>query len=285
MFRRMAISLLMALVLVSSRGPASAGQRAALAPLLERLAAYTSDFQTRFAYLIGAEDYTQLLRDSRGRSRTRQLASEVFFFGANEAIGGMTVRSVQRVDGRSVQDVADRINDALVMQGAERSVRLRTLADAGSRYNLGRLERNFNEPTLALLFGSRANQWRFSYSLDETEIAGDPPLLRIAYREVERPTIIRDGRTGENLPASGALWVDTAGTIWRTQLKIDRGDTLVDIRVDYRRDPGLDMLVPASMDEDYRYRDQDTKQLSFIKGHAAYSSYRRFETAARMIAP
>ena len=60
-------------------------------------------------------------------------------------------------------------------------------------------------------------------------------LHRITYVEHERPTVIRDGRTGRDIPASGSLWVDDSGVVWRSEVRLDKADTFVRIRAVYER--------------------------------------------------
>jgi hypothetical protein len=71
----------------------------------------------------------------------------------------------------------------------------------------------------------------------------------------------------------------------RTELHVEKGDVVATIRVAYRLDDRLRIMVPATMDEDYRFRDKDDRRLMFITAHASYSDYRRFETSARIVAP
>jgi hypothetical protein len=276
------LALVTAVLLVLPQ-PITRARDAALDALLGRIGAQVASFQTEFSRVVGVEHYNQVLRDIDRRSRTRQLESEVFFFGRSEDQGALTVRSVRRVNGRNVRGGAEDIERALAMPTGQRVARLKALADAGARYNLGSLRRNFNEPTLALMFGSEAFRERFKFSTDGEEVADGKPLVRVAFAETSRPTVIRDGRNGANIPASGRLWADSSGRVWRSELRLDKSDTLATIRVTYRYDPKLEMLVPATMDEDYRYREADTKRMLFISGHASYSDYRRFETSVRIL--
>ena len=273
----------LAVLLVSPSLPVA--RDAVLEPVLGRMSRHVDQFQNDFAQVIGLEHYSQVQRNTTRFSRTRELTSEVFFFGHTSNVGALTVRNVLRVDGRRVRNSAQAIEQALALPGEQRVGKLRALADAGARYNLGTLQRNFNEPTLAMMFGSAEFQPRFKFKLDGDEVVDGRQLRRILYREISRPSVIRDARTRASIPASGFMLVDEAGVVWRTQLRLDTGETVATIRVDYAKDARLDVMVPVTMDEDYRYRDKDTARLMLVSGHATYSDYRRFVTSARIVTP
>lgn len=254
--------------------------------LLDRLAAYVITFQRDFSQVIGTEHYTQVSHDLSWSTRTRQMQSDVFFVGTGDDSGAMTVRNVRRVDGRSVPDASIGIDQALALPPSRRLERLKALADLGARYNLGSLQRNFNDPTLPLMLAALIQQSRFRYTIEGTELLAGIDTTRLAFRETTRPTVIR-GRDGANVPASGRLWVDENGTVWRTEFRATTYDrpTRVEasavIRVTYRRDDKLGIMVPDRMDEDYRYG--DARRIMFVGGHATYDGYRRFETSARVL--
>lgn len=270
---------------VLAAAPAAAADEA-LDRLLQRTRQYVAQFTKQFTLLVGDEDYYQTLRDEARERRRRHLESEVFFVGVHAGAGSLTVRSTRRVDGRTVRDSSDRIRQALADRGDEGWRTLRALADEGARYNLGALERNFNDPVLALLFGGPDVQSRFSFRVAGTEEVAGASVTRLSFRERERPTLIRDGRSGRDLPTSGALSVAEDGTVWRTELQVETpGNTVATIRVSYVRDERLGLLVPSVMNEDYRYRDAGERRMLFISGRAVYSNFRRFETSARIVEP
>lgn len=254
--------------------------------LLRRVAANVDRFQTDFARLIGRESYRQEQRQVGRPVRVRQLTSEVFFFGSTDAGVALTVRNVQVVDGRRVADTGESIERALGMSDGRRPGVLRALADANARYNLGAIRRNFNEPTLALLFASTANQARFSFRERGSEEKDDRVLVRIDFSEVVRPTFVRDGASAGDIPASGSLWVDEGGTIWRTRLVLDNPRrTYAEVDVTYGLDGRLGLMVPLSMTEEYRSVGGGPARQVSIGGQATYTDYRRFETTGRIVTP
>jgi hypothetical protein len=266
-------------VLPPAAAPAQTGSRAVLDRLYSSVQAFSSEYER----LVGIEHYTQRLTGPRTASRARQLVSEVFFFGGDERGGAMTVRSVISVDGKEQAPAARAIADALALPASDRFTKLKALADAGARYNLGSLRRNFNDPTLALMLASQGYRSRFRFDVDGREAMGGHLLHGVRFRERDRPTLIRNGRTGRDIPASGVLWTDEDGIVWRTELRLEKDDIAATVVTDFDRDGRLGVMVPVSMREDYRYRDPDDKRLMTVTGEAIYSDFRRFETSARIL--
>jgi hypothetical protein len=280
---RIATTMLAAFVLLVPSN--SKAESPNLKTLLALIAGHVAEFKAQFSLVVGVEHYDQVQREVDRRTGTRQLLSEVFFFRPESDGPAMTVRTVRQVDGHEVKTPTEQIEEALALPPALRTRKLRALADAGAQYNLGSLQRNFNEPTVALTFGAADYQPRFRFSLQDVEVVDGLSLQRLGYSETERPTIIRDGRSGGDVRASGRLWTTDAGVVMRTELHVEKGDVAATIRVAYRLDDRLRIMVPATMDEDYRFRDKDDRRLMFITAHASYSDYRRFETSARIVAP
>ncbi len=252
--------------------------------LLRAVAASVASTQSEFVRIVGVEHSTQVLRDMNRRSRTRLLESEMIFLGADAEGRAMTLRSVQRVDGRRVSEATDAVSQALALPDERRVDKLRALADASARHNLGSLRRNFNDPNLGLLLVSGPFQERFRFRAAGEETVGPVAVRRFDFEERARPTVIRD-RNGASIPASGRIWASADGTVWRTEVKLDSAEALATLRVSYRQDERLGTMVPATMDEDYRYKDRGTGRFLFISGHTTYDSFRRFETSGRIVTP
>ena len=173
----------------------------------------------------------------------------------------------------------------LLRESGGRYDEARRLSDESARFNIGRIQRNFNVPTTALFFFSTDNLDRFKFSAKKVDPSG---LWEIAFRETSRPTMIRTP-AGNSVPSEGMLWVNPAnGTVVRTQLEVEgfvvtgprRSHGTGRVEVTYQRVAELEMWLPASMDEEFEAvrgnaRDQ-------ISGQALYSNYRQFTTTGRI---
>jgi hypothetical protein len=279
--------LLLFIAAAHSGGAAAQGATALPAPdletLLQRSAVYARNFELEFTRIIGRESYQQTLHRKTART-TRLLDSEVFFLGIDAEGAWVTVRDVQRVDGRPVRGSRERIDRALDGDRRDSRLLLRQLADEGARYNLGDLRRNFSDPALALSFVDPDRQSRFRFELGPPDVIDGLVLRRINFRETRRPTLIQNARDSRDVPASGAIFVTDDGTIRRTEMHVDAPpDTTATIRVAYRADARLGMLVPESLDEEYRSHKGNDETV--ITGRATYADYRRFETSSRIVEP
>src|SRR4051812_25849126 len=137
---RIAATILAAFLLLAPSA-AEAGSPS-LKTLLSLTAGHVAEFKAQFSLVVGIERYDQVQRDSNGRTGTRTLQSEVFFFRPELDGPAMTVRTVTQVNGREVKTPAMKIEEALALAPAVRTQKLRALADAGAQYNLGDLQRN-----------------------------------------------------------------------------------------------------------------------------------------------
>jgi hypothetical protein len=248
-------------------------------PVLARAGGYADALEQSYARIVGAEDYLQTVRGSGGRTQSRHLESEVFFVRIDESSAWMMVRSILKVDGRSVPGSHDRIMAALADAPARRIARLRALADEGARFNIGGLQRNFSDPLLAVTFLDRARRPRFAFKAAAGEVGAG--LHRFRFDEQVRPTLIHNGRNGESIPASGTMDVAEDGRIARTELQVEvDNQTTAGIRVSFDVDSKLGMAVPVMMEEDYAVgAPVDT----VISCKAVYTNFRRFETSVRIV--
>jgi len=167
---------------------------------------------------------------------------------------------------------------------ADRTESLRALAVEGARFNIGNVGRTFNDPTLALTFFAPAMQSRFQFVTDGSERIDGVLAYRVKFSETARPSVIRDDRDDLDTAVSGIAHLTGDGRIVRTELTVAIGTrTSARIRVRYRRDDNVEMLVPVSMDEDYRNDDGPGRGVSLISCTATYSEYQRFQTSVRIL--
>lgn len=253
-----------------------------LSAVLERAARFVDTFEEEFSLVVGVERCRQEVHALQG-GEMADLESEIFFVGIDERRTWLTVRNVLTVNGRSVAESSGSVIDLLTTRG--NSARLRELADASARHNIGRVHRNFNDPTLALLFLAPASQRRFRFSDQGSTTVDGMAVRRVSFDERERPTIVRDARTRRDAPSSGLLLIADDGRVLRTELMVRIPEsTTSSIKVTYGFEPGLEMMVPLLMEEEYRTVPRRGPG-ELITGRATYSNYRRFQTAGRILPP
>jgi hypothetical protein len=292
-----ALFALVALLLTSQGAGASSDQ------ILERAGRYVREFEDAFAIVVSDEQYEQkavVLGDGGRRlsGETRRIQSEMLFAWLPEQQSWMTARNVLAVNRSAVPDSKYRIDAALMpAEGSDRRTRLRRLRDEGARFNLGRIYRNFNDPTLVLQFLDPVYQPRFTFAVLGTDKVNGVEAWKLSFTERVLPTVIQTPTI--DLPSSGVVWIEHAsGAVARTTLTLTDSSTNMhaQITVEYRFNSKLGVTVPTRMTEEYTQTilanmapAGEPQRVMTVRERiecvATYSNFRRFETTARMIVP
>ena len=119
------------------------------------------------------------------------------------------------------------------------------------------------------------------------ETVGEERVWVIAYKELRRDTIIKT-RKGDDVSSIGRFWIAPQdGRLVRASLDLrDPIRTQIDFR--WQPDPRLGLWVPVEMREQYQGKMSNlnprTQRLEpyFIRGHATYSNYRRFDVDVKI---
>jgi VWFA-related protein len=276
-----------------------------LASLTGALARYAEGYGERLSAAVAEERYVQITHPWRGNPKgpeaeprlawqepgtasaqggpviaRRQLVSDVLLVQVRQG-DWMCYRDVAEVDGAPVRNRADRVRSLLLSPSPDRMAQLRRIGDESARYNLGDFRRTLNLPNVALSFMRPADQGRFTFKREKDEVVDGRPARVLSYREKVRPTLVRT-QSGVDIPLYGRLWLDPGdGRVLRTELRFDLGGERRSlIRVDFRAEPGLGVLVPARMWEWYEGADQLGRiggDKTLVQGLATYTSYRRFQ--------
>jgi len=250
---------------------------------------YVTEYEKQFAFLIADEEYTQTVFDADGRkSQTRVLKAELFltYLPADQA--WMAVRDVLEVDGVAIKDREDL--RALLAKRTELKL-VQQLTWRNSRYNLGRVERNFNEPTLALLLLDSRRAPRVKFDRKRVVRDNDITLATLAFEEKEPPTLIATPNEGA-VRAKGEFVLDAAtGIVRRTVFQLTRPGIDARLETSYAKDEKLDLWLPSVFTERYESGNVGGIRLSsnparasheLVECVAKYSNYRRFEVTARI---
>jgi hypothetical protein len=241
--------------------------------------AYVADYETRFAFLIADEDYSQQTLDAGGQQTgQRTTHGELFLTFLPADRQWIAVHDVADVDGQPVTDREDL--RALLQRGSIIPVAQR-VADRNARFNIGSVTRNFNEPTLGLLVLEAKRASNFKFGIARAEPESEPPLVTLAFTERDRPTLVKSTR-GQAIFATGevTIAVDT-GAVRRTRLQFVDGPVRATLTTDYTLDARLGLWVPSVFTERYELTRRDVGDEN-IACEARYTNYRRFEVTARI---
>jgi hypothetical protein len=244
------------------------------ASLLRSVARYVEDYERQLGAIIGDEQYTQLVFNSQRMTRRRQLRSEFALVRLpTDDQRWIGIRDVLEVDGRPVSNRAEQILALLKLPFGAARDQWRALEEESARFNIGTIRRTLNIPTFILLFVRGDNQQRFQFDTPRL----DGPQVVIEYRELHRPTFIRDEQ-GTDEPARGWIRVEPgSGAITATRLEVGLARTDLHARIDVRfvRDPKLQLWLPAEMRERYSAPSGER-----VEGKAEYRNFKRFEVEA-----
>jgi hypothetical protein len=281
---RAAALVLFAAVASAAAAPPAASRGQSVKDLVAAASRYVQRYQQEFQYLLADEDYSQartiITRDQQTREETRNLRSELFLTFIPADNEWMAVRDVITVDGRPVPD-RDNLQRLLSQRGEVRGL-IKELIARNARYNIGVVERNFNEPTLPLLLLDQKRVGDVRFERKETTTGNGAALSTLAFTERGRPTLVR-GPSG-SLFARGEVVLEAAtGIVRRTSFdlayEVRHATIKVRLVTDYALDPKLGLWLPSLFTERYD-TSGEVKEVVFCQ--ARYTNYRRFDVAARI---
>jgi hypothetical protein len=284
---------------------------------------YVVEYGAEMSLVIGVERYRQSVANSDPRVMgvarseppwTRETVAEFALVRVNDDWVGY--RDVVQLDGAPVGDRQNRLQQLFQQKPATALEQGRIIADESARYNAGAVQRNFNVPTMALLFLHPSNASRFRFDRAGSDTIDGTPVWKVRYREVGVPTIIRTSE-GKNVPVNGMFWIDpTHGRILKTSLEVkgeveisgglsampeslgsntsghgaapdNRVETYSRVTTSYKHDQRLGLLLPAEMVEDYQgvsvNRATGRDRITRISCRGTYSDFKRFETSGRVV--
>ena len=285
--------------------PIDPAAQAPVAPILDlstgglvaAAARYVAEYQEQLTSVVADETYSQEVRaqvpEQRGAPRSRSMRSEMFFMFAPFEHQWMAIRDVGEVDGVEIHDRTDPRASLQTLPATHVAANFKR---TNSRYNIGRITRNFNEPTLALVVLGGDHRARFKFERKSAAKADDVTLATIEFVEKSSPTLIRDLRY-RSVYSKGSFIVEAGtGRVRRAVLKVQIDALKVELTTDYAPDPKLGMWVPSVFRERYEQgeeprrtddrRDVSTldlrREYEHVLCEARYSNYRRFEVSSRI---
>jgi len=260
-----------------------------LATVLERAAAYVSEFYRRLSGIVAEEHYVQDWYSVRPEGRTslghRELHSDLVLLKPGSDAPWTEFRDVFEVDGRAIRTRDARLEHMLREPAGEASAHVSTILAESARFNIGDVDRNVNTPLFTLRFLEAANQRRFKFKRSADTVPGTTPPVSapgdrvfrvstevwvIAYDEVGSRTLIRSVQRKDQ-PAHGRFWIEPAtGRVLVSELTVEDRRIRATIDVSFQSEPLLEMLVPVAMRERYEIKPSH----SVVEGRATYGRFR-----------
>jgi hypothetical protein len=266
------------LMVLLTVGAAQAAAQPSADAIVAKASAYVVQYESALGGLVAEEDYTQHLYPRRvfansGPPRqTRRLKSDFMLVKFTTDEPWIPFRDVISVDGKPVGDRDARLERLFLQPGAQARQSASRITDEGARYNLGSMHRNVNVPVLSLDYLKPDNAARCRFGNPRRETIDGTVAWKIDYTERDGPTVIRDGRNGGNVPASGTFWIrDADGAVVRSIMRTANRVSDLEIDVKYCQAPSIAVLVPCRMSEHYNVRAEQ------VTGTATYTNIRQFK--------
>lgn len=247
----------------------------------DRLDRYLTSYEPQLSSVIADELMTQRSRERQWVVNHRRIKSEVAFIALPGGAGWMGFRRVIEVNGKVVKDSSTALGDLMRQGRGNDYQQARSVLAESAAHNLG-APRTINLPNLPLELLHPRHRHRFSHELYGRDKLRGAPTVLLRLTEQDSPTIIQQADGGDMKTVVWAWIEPDTGRLLRAQVnardaRMGVGSFSAEIRVDFKDDKKVGMLVPDSMTETF-FVDRGSGS-----GSAKYSNYRRFETSARIV--
>jgi hypothetical protein len=255
--------------------------------VVARAGEYAVLYEASISAILAEETYVQ--RDFTAHephpTQERVLRSEVLIARLPLDLHWLMYRDVLAVDGRPVTDEKGRLERILRDHPPSDALRrAQALLKESSRFNIGPVQRNFNIPTLALVFLLPGNQARVSFSSGGTAKAEGRTWVVVKATESRRPTLLRSN--GVDTPLTLTYWIDAdTGGVYRTEVRFSSasGGSRARLVTTFAWSPRVQLWLPSEMTERYDLRVSPERLDSgyYVEGSATYGHVRRFEVTTQ----
>jgi hypothetical protein len=248
--------------------------------ILDLFDRYLPRYEQQLSTLVADEDFQQQIDHASHNLRARRrLLSDVAFLRLPGQQDWLAHRSVREVDGRPVGTGRLRLTDLLAQARADDLQRARAIVEESSALNLGN-PRTINVPTLPLELLHASHRHLFDITVDGEQQEDGRRLARLLFRERSPGAIVRSTQ-GDYVRAGVLAWIDIdTGELLKADATLNpstESGRATRVRVEFRYDPALKLLVPARMEEWF------PAAAGNGRGEARYSNFRRFTTGARVV--
>jgi hypothetical protein len=278
-------------MLRADTGGASALQQepSRVSNLVDGAAEYVKAYQLELTSVVADETYSQHVVAQQPRDGLRPLkttlASEIFFM-FTVGHDWMAIRDVRAVNGSPLASRPDLRQALQTLPAPEVAGKFKTY---NSRFNVGRVSRNFNEPTLSLLIFDDRHRARFTFEPARVLESDGDRLVTLGFKERRGPTLIRN-LDGGNAFAAGEVTVEPGtGRVTNAILAVTIGSVRATLSTTYTFDERLGIMVPVRFGEHYQdgvarpaTKSRPLPRYEEIRCEATYTNFRRFEVTARI---
>jgi hypothetical protein len=254
--------------------------------VVAKAADYIRAYQRELTQILADEEYEQQIvtqtPEEPGMPRRRLTQSEVFFLFAGD---WMAMRDVVTVDGAPLKarpDLKQALASLPTLEVARR------FKEYNSRYNVGRIVRNFNEPTLSLLLLDDRYRSNVTFKWRRVQKEKDGDWVTVEFEERPGAGGLIVDLAGAAAPSKGRFEVHAGtGQIRFAQMVTTIGPVTAELTTRYGPNAHVGILVPVTFTEHYREgaargagsdpRTRIQSRYEEIRARADYRNYRRFQ--------
>jgi len=281
-----------AVAVVAALTPAQPPASPSAAQTLSEARAYLDQYRSDMAFILADEDTTQRINRQtpvvQGAPTSRRTRAEVYFKYVDVDNTWMAIREFVQIDGRKVESHPD-LKAALQSQGLAQVAR--TFKAFNSQFNIGRIYRNFNEPTLALgvLELDRGPQFVFTHK--GTRRSQGLTLITLAFQDQPGPDAFVYNLDMQPASVEGEFVIEQGtGRIHRSTLAIQLESVKAVLTTEYAHAASVNLLVPAVFREQYEsgVDHSGSAVLNFVTEYESifcdsrYTNFRQFKTTSRI---
>jgi hypothetical protein len=250
----------------------------------DRLDQYLRAYEPQLSTVVADEEMTQRTRGAGVDHR--RIHSEVAFISLPGGAGWIGFRRVLRVNDQTVKDRGVPLAQLMSDGSSQRLEEARRLLADSAAHNLG-APRTINLPNLPLELLHPRHRHRFKQEVFAGEKVGGVPTVVLQLDEIASPTIIQQAGDSDRLGDMKTVvwaWVEpVTGRLLRARvttrdIRIGAKPFVAEVRVDFRHDGRVGMLVPAEMAETFFVHPSGSGT-----GTAKYTNYRQFKTGGRIV--
>jgi hypothetical protein len=247
---------------------------------------YLDTWQLELAAVVAEEHYEQVRSVWSGTMNnrywrhveTRTTRSDVLLLRAPAQDAWLSFRDVFEVDGRAVRDREQRFDELFRAPTAHLATDASRIANESARFNLGRVTRNINSPTAALIFLQSPYVESIKWSFDSNATRNDRRVWVLRFAQDRPPYAVRETE-GRPVRADGRMWIEPgSGRILETELNLRARDLTSRVDTQYGPMSGAAVFVPIRMDDAYEMPSRER-----VSGVATYTNHRLFRTGARIV--
>jgi hypothetical protein len=259
---------------------------------LSEARAYLEQYRSDMAFVLADEETTQRITRQtpvvQGAPTSRRTKAEVYFKYVDADNTWMAIREFVQIDGRPVESHPD-LKAALQTQGIAQVAR--AFKTFNSQFNVGRIYRNFNEPTLALGVLESDRGAHFVFTHKGTRRSNGHTLITLAFRNRPGPEAFVYNLDMRPAAVDGEMVIEQGtGRIHKTVLNIQMESVKAVLTTDYAHAESVNLLVPTVFREQYEagVDHSGSAVLNFSSDYESifcdsrYTKFRQFKTTSRI---